>query len=90
MGYIGREAATKAYAERTAMAHWETNSIVVGVDGSEHAEHAVAVAADIARGSGASVAFVTVVRPPEGWWGIVGSPPEMTMRSNPRSRILSM
>lgn len=57
------------------MAHWETTSIVVGVDGSEHAEHAVAVAADIARQSGASLAFVTVVRPPEGWWGIVGSPP---------------
>lgn len=56
-------------------AHWETDSIVVGVDGSEHAEHAVAVATDVARQSGAKLTFVTVVRPPEGWWGIVGSPP---------------
>jgi nucleotide-binding universal stress UspA family protein len=55
--------------------HWDTNSIVIGVDGSEQAEHAVAVAADIARQSGATLTFVTVVRPPEGWWGIVGSPP---------------
>lgn len=57
------------------MEHWDTNSIVVGVDGSEHAEHAVAAAAAIARPSGARLTFVTVVRPPEGWWGIVGSPP---------------
>jgi len=55
--------------------NWEPRNIVVGTDGSELAQHAAQVAADIARSSGSTLHFVTVVRPPEGWWGVVGSPP---------------
>ena len=29
----------------------------------------------MARSNGAHLYIVTVVRPPEGWWGIVGAPP---------------
>ena len=54
---------------------WNPRVIVVGTDGSEPAQHAAQVAADIARSSGAALHLVTVVRPPEGWWGVVGSPP---------------
>jgi nucleotide-binding universal stress UspA family protein len=54
---------------------WDLHNIVVGIDGSEQACHAAAISSDIARRSGATLHFVTIVRPPEGWWGIVGSPP---------------
>ena len=54
---------------------WDLNNIVVGVDGSEQSCHAAAIGSDIARKNGATLHFVTIVRPPEGWWGIVGSPP---------------
>lgn len=54
---------------------WQISTIVVGVDGSEGslraAEHGVAMA----RHWGATVKLVTVVRTPEGWWGIGGAPP---------------
>jgi nucleotide-binding universal stress UspA family protein len=56
-------------------ADWQTNVIVVGVDGSEQSKHAARVAAAMARDLSAKLHLVTVVRPPEGWWGIVGSPP---------------
>jgi nucleotide-binding universal stress UspA family protein len=54
---------------------WQPNVIVAGVDGSEAAIDAVRVAVDLARSQSAKIYIVTVVRPPEGWWGIVGSPP---------------
>lgn len=57
------------------MPKWEPRTIVVGVDGSDQSKHAAEVAASLARQRGAKLLFVTVVRPPEGWWGIVGSPP---------------
>ena len=54
---------------------WHPKAIVAGVDGSESshmaAEHAVAVA----RHWKVKLYLVTVVRPPEGWWGIGGAPP---------------
>ena len=57
------------------MAAWGPKVVVVGVDGSEQSKHAAAVAADLVRCHEARLHVVTVVRPPEGWWGIVGSPP---------------
>jgi nucleotide-binding universal stress UspA family protein len=54
---------------------WDLHNIVTGVDGSEQSNHAARISADIARKSGATLHLVTIVRPPEGWWGIVGSPP---------------
>jgi nucleotide-binding universal stress UspA family protein len=50
-------------------------TVVAGVDGSEGGERAAKVAADIARKWGARLLLVTVVRTPEGWWGIGGAPP---------------
>ncbi len=64
---------------------WDPETIVVGVDGSTQSRHAAALAASIARSSGATLHVMTVVRPPEGWWGIVGSPPT----SGALSRTLS-
>lgn len=57
------------------MEGWEPRVIVVGVDGSESSIDATRVAVDLARARSAKLYIVTVVRPPEGWWGIVGSPP---------------
>lgn len=54
---------------------WHPGAIVVGVDGSESSERAAATGVAIARQWQSTLTFVTVVRPPEGWWGIVGSPP---------------
>ena len=54
---------------------WHPRSIVVGVDGSESSEHAAATAVAIALQWEAALTVGTVVRPPEGWWGIVGAPP---------------
>ncbi len=60
---------------------WSARTIVVGVDGSSQSRHAAALAATLARASGAKLHLMTVVRPPEGWWGIVGSPPTPTALS---------
>jgi len=57
------------------MGVWSPQVVVVGVDGSEQSVRAASVAADLCRCHGARLHVVTVVRPPEGWWGIVGSPP---------------
>lgn len=54
---------------------WSPKTIVVGVDGSEVSTSAAESAADIARHWKARLVLVTVVRPPEGWWGIGGQPP---------------
>lgn len=54
---------------------WNPNAIVVGVDGSETSTRAAEIATEIARARNAKLVLVTVVRPPEGWWGIGGAPP---------------
>lgn len=57
------------------MVVWDPVQIVVGVDGSEQSVRAARVAAGLAHLKGCKLHIVTVVRPPEGWWGVVGSPP---------------
>lgn len=54
---------------------WNAQLIVVGVDGSDASVDAALVATSLARSTGAKLHIVTVVKPPEGWWGIVESPP---------------
>jgi nucleotide-binding universal stress UspA family protein len=54
---------------------WNPNAIIVGVDGSDTSTRAAQIAAEIARARQAKLVLVTVVRPPEGWWGIGGAPP---------------
>jgi nucleotide-binding universal stress UspA family protein len=54
---------------------WQPKVVVVGVDGSETSTKAAGIAADMARTWQAKLHIVTVVRPPEGWWGIGGAPP---------------
>ena len=60
---------------------WQLSVIVVAVDGSEQSERAATVAADLARSYRARLLLLTVVRPPEGWWGITGEPPTPTALS---------
>lgn len=71
---------------------WAPTRIVAAVDGSEPGTHAARQAVDIARLTGASVGLITVVRPPEGWWGLEGSPPSpealASALSSARSEIL--
>ena len=57
------------------MTVWDPVQIVCGVDGSDQSLRAAKVAAGLARAHGSKLHVVTVVRPPEGWWGVVGSPP---------------
>jgi len=54
---------------------WNPKAIVVGVDGSETSTRAAVIATEIARSRQTKLLLVTVVRPPEGWWGIGGAPP---------------
>lgn len=54
---------------------WELKTIVVGVDGSDHSMEAARLAVSLARKYAARLLIATVVRPPEGWWGIGGAPP---------------
>lgn len=54
---------------------WQISMIVVGVDGSEGSRRAAEHGVAIARHWGAHIKLVTVVRTPEGWWGIGGAPP---------------
>ncbi len=54
---------------------WKISSIVVGIDGSAGSRRAAAHAAAMARHWDANLKMVTVVRPPEGWWGLDGAPP---------------
>ena len=54
---------------------WNLSTIVVGIDGSEGSDRATEHGAAIARHWGAQLLLVTVVRTPEGWWGIGGAPP---------------
>lgn len=57
------------------MGSWTPKTVVVATDGSEQSMRAAEVAATIARTNSAKLFILTVVRPPEGWWGIVGAPP---------------
>ena len=57
------------------MEPWSPNVIVTATDGSDQSLRAANVAAALARSNNAHLYIVTVVRPPEGWWGIVGAPP---------------
>jgi nucleotide-binding universal stress UspA family protein len=61
--------------EEDAVENWRPGVVIVGVDGSDQSLRAAQVAAAIARSVGGRLHVVTVVRPPEGWWGVVGSPP---------------
>lgn len=54
---------------------WKIKTIVVGVDGSEGSLRAARHGVAIARHWDATLKLVTVVRTPEGWWGIGGAPP---------------
>lgn len=54
---------------------WKISTIIAGVDGSEGSLRAAEHATAIARHHGAKLKLVTVVRTPEGWWGIGGGPP---------------
>ncbi|HUF16328.1 MAG TPA: universal stress protein [Acidimicrobiia bacterium] len=54
---------------------WQISTVVVGIDGSEGSNRAAEHGAAIARHWGAHLKLVTVVRTPEGWWGIGGAPP---------------
>ncbi len=49
--------------------------IVAATDGSERSIAAAQFAASLARECESKLHVVTVVRPPEGWWGIEGAPP---------------
>jgi nucleotide-binding universal stress UspA family protein len=54
---------------------WQIETIVVGIDGSDGSKRAAEHGVAIARHWGAKLKLVTVVRTPEGWWGIGGAPP---------------
>jgi len=54
---------------------WKPKTIIAGIDGSEGSTRAAEVATEMARSWQAKLLLVTVVRPPEGWWGIGGAPP---------------
>jgi nucleotide-binding universal stress UspA family protein len=54
---------------------WNPRVIVVGVDGSETSQAAAEHAVAMARQWKGKLYLVTVVRTPEGWWGIGGAPP---------------
>lgn len=61
---------------------WNITTVVSGIDGSEGSRRAAEHAAAIARHWQASLKLVTVVRTPEGWWGIGGAPPSPEALSN--------
>ena len=54
---------------------WNLKTIVVGIDGSDGSDRAAEHGVAIARHWEAKLLLVTVVRTPEGWWGIGGAPP---------------
>lgn len=61
---------------------WNISTVVVGIDGSDGSSRAAEHAVAIARHWGAQLKLVTVVRTPEGWWGIGGAPPSPEALSN--------
>ncbi|MGA7098480.1 MAG: universal stress protein [Acidimicrobiia bacterium] len=54
---------------------WQPRTIAVGIDGSDGSTRAAEIATAVARARKAKLLLVTVVRTPEGWWGIGGAPP---------------
>lgn len=54
---------------------WDASRIVAAVDGSGPSLRAAQAAVDLAKAAGGEVTLITVVRPPEGYWGIEGAPP---------------
>lgn len=54
---------------------WHPRTIVVGVDGSDESHRAAQHAVSMAAHWKAKLLLTTVVRTPEGWWGIGGAPP---------------
>lgn len=54
---------------------WPPVQVLVAVDGSETSIRAARYAADLARQGSGTLTILTVVRTPEGWWGIDGEPP---------------
>ncbi|HEY7582376.1 MAG TPA: universal stress protein [Acidimicrobiia bacterium] len=54
---------------------WPPQVIVVAVDGSDQSQRAADLAASLARAHTSRLVMITVVRPPEGWWGVTGQPP---------------
>jgi nucleotide-binding universal stress UspA family protein len=64
------------------MKTWAPEVVVAATDGSEGSIRACHVAVNVARAWGSKLLLVTVVRPPEGWWGIGGAPPTATALSN--------
>lgn len=54
---------------------WKISTVIAGVDGSDASIRAAEVAVAIARHWQAKLKLVTVVRTPEGWWGLGGAPP---------------
>lgn len=54
---------------------WNPATIVAAVDGSAQSVAAAKTAVEIAKSTGAHVTMISVVRPPEGWWGLEGAPP---------------
>ncbi|HJQ76616.1 MAG TPA: universal stress protein [Acidimicrobiia bacterium] len=73
--------------------NWNISTVIVGIDGSDGSSRAAEHAAAIARHWGAKLKLATVVRTPEGWWGIGGAPPSPEALSNAliegQRRILS-
>jgi nucleotide-binding universal stress UspA family protein len=63
------------------MKTWAPKIVVAATDGSEGSVRASQVAVSIARAWSSKLLLVTVVRPPEGWWGIGGAPPTATALS---------
>ena len=61
---------------------WKISTVVVGIDGSDGSKRAAEHGTAIARKWGAKLKLVTVVRTPEGWWGIGGAPPSPESLSN--------
>ncbi len=54
---------------------WTPHHVLVAIDGSEASKNAARVGVSLAEHRGGRVTLVTVVRPPEGWWGVGGAPP---------------
>jgi nucleotide-binding universal stress UspA family protein len=52
--------------------------VVAATDGSEGSLRAAHVAASLAQKNESKLYVITVVRPPEGWWGVGGAPPTAT------------
>jgi nucleotide-binding universal stress UspA family protein len=57
---------------------WSPNVVVAATDGSEGSLRAAHVAASLAQKNESKLYVITVVRPPEGWWGVGGAPPTAT------------